>query len=189
MSTELIVALIAFAGVIASAIISTIVSRYTAKTHSWASAASDGRLRAQQQAYEICWDLYYLLNSYDNGVPLKGKGDIIGEIRESRKSAREWWKIHCVYLDKRIKSRFWNCLHLALKYEIGIFENKRRCDQEMQDIHDAMWQMLHVIGTSPFRSNYRLPFSQSRLVRRFWPFGKKRVFEVAEDVLMIHPKH
>ena len=182
MSTELVVALIASAGVIAIAIIAAIVSRHTAKTHSWASAASDGRLKAQQQAYEICWDLYYLLNSYDNGVPLKGEGDIIGEIRESRKSAREWWKTHCVYLDKRIKGRFWNCLHLALKYESGIFKNKRRCDQEMKDIHDAMWQMLHVIGTSPFRSNY--PQSLSR----FWPFGRKMVYEVPEDVLVFHPK-
>ena len=184
MSTELV----ALAGVIVGAIITAIASRHTAKTHAWASAASDGRLRAQQQAYEICWDLYYLLNSYDNGISfredglIKEKGDIIGEIRESRKSAREWWKTNCVYLDKRIKGRFWNCLHLAKKYEIGIFDNKRRLDQEMKDIHDHMRKMLFVIGTSPFRSNY--PLSLGRL----WPFGRRMVYEVPEDVLLIHPK-
>ena len=184
MSTELV----ALAGVIVGAIITTIASRHTAKTHAWASAASDGRLKAQQQAYEICWDLYYLLNSYDNGISLKEdgsikeKGDIIGEIRESRKSALEWWKTNCVYLDKRIKNRFHNCLHLARKYEIGMFKNKRRLDQEMMESHDHIHKMLHVIGTSPFRSNY--PLSLGRL----WPFGRRMVYEVPEDVLLIHPK-
>ena len=192
MSTELVVALIVSAGLIASAIVSAIVSvivsRHTAKTHSWASAASDGRLRAHQEAYEICWDLYCLLNSYDNGISLredghvKEAGDFIHEIRESRKAAREWWKTHCVYLDKRIKNRFWNCLHLAKKYEIGIFDNKRRLDQEMKDIHDHMRKMLFVIGTSPFRSNY--PQSLSR----FWPLGRRMIYGVPEDVLRIQPK-
>ena len=175
MSTELF-------SIIASAIVAAVISYYTVRAHSWASAASDGRLKAQQQAYEICWDLYYLLNSYDNGVPLKGQGDIIGEIRESLKSAREWWKTNCVYLDKRIGHRFDNCLHLAWKYEHGIFGSKRRLDQEMKDIHDAMRQMLYVIGTSPFRSNY--PLSLGRL----WPFGRRMAYEVPEDVLLIHPK-
>ena len=180
--------LTAFIGVIVSAIVAIFVSRHTAKTHSWASASSDGRLKAQQQAYEICWDLYWLMNSYDNGISLREDGnikeasDIIGEIRESRKSAREWWKTHCAYLDKRIGGRFHNCLHLALKYELGIFARKRRIDQEMKGIHDAMWQMLDIIGTSPFRSNYPLS------LRRLWPFGKRMVYEVPEDVLLIHPK-